>query len=547
MALVYRITTNLYTLLNSNYWKYSVMVTRLKSTKHSVEKPETKDNYSSEMEDNFSKVHKFRQSQAHKSVLLQLKEFKQIGQCQQFLESFGKLESIFHYTTKLENPNMILAEYCTINSVRNLLRQATYKNITEYIPIPTKILQYHEIDLSNVNNNITFQKYSHHYPTWVSTRITLLRPKYISDQMLSLYNTLKLTDIDIRLRYYTVNQLNFALCKLFPTISVLPFGSSVSGFGEMGCDLDLVCTFSHDSKIQKDHDSKLIFSSKPFCLVERFDQREFLRQLSVLLDKFIPGVSNVQCVLQARVPIVKFRFGPTSMQCDLSTNNLSGFYMSQMFYNLANIDYRIRPLIFTIRKWARSHGVTSNIPGSKITNFSLTLLIVHYLQHIKMVPPLRKILLSSGMPIWNHNTKNVMKMEKLLYGFFEYYATFDFHMHAICVLDGYVKQKPDVTPLYIHNPLDTTLNVSRNITIYELKIFIEAVLDAIKIWNNSKVVHILDLVDEPCSKDAKKEHYEIRMRKLDENKPEILEKILKDDAAEAIKLDQTDKMQEIIK
>ncbi|XP_076381184.1 mitochondrial poly(A) polymerase isoform X2 [Megalopta genalis] len=510
MALVYRITTNLYTLLNSNYWKYSVMVTRLKSRKHSFRKPETKDNHSSEMEKNFSEIHKFRRSQARRSVLLQLKEFKQIGQCQQFLESFGKLESIFHYTTKLENPNMILAEYCTTDSVNNILRQATYKDITEYIAIPTKILQYHEIDLSNVNNNITFQKYSHHYPTWASTRANLLHPKHISDQMLLLYDTLKLTDIDIRLRYYTVNQLNFVLCKLFPTISVLPFGSSVSGFGEMGCDLDLVCTFSHNSKIRKDHDSKLIFSSKPFCLVERFDQREFLKQLSVLLDKFIPGVSNVQCVLQARVPIVKFRFGPTSMQCDLSTNNLSGFYMSQMFYTLANIDCRIRPLIFTIRKWARSHGVTSNIPGSKITNFSLMLLIVHYLQHINMVPPLRKILLSSQMSIWNCNTKNVKKMEKLLYGFFEYYATFDFHMHAICVLDGYVKQKPDATPLYIHNPLD-------------------------------------NLIDEPSSKDAKKEHHEIRMRKLDENKPEILEKILKDDAAEAIKLDQTDKMQEIIK
>lgn len=41
-------------------------------------------------------------------------------------------------------------------------------------------------------------------------------------------------------------------------------------------------------------------------------------------------------------------------------------------------------------------------------------------------------------------------------------------MQAICIKDGRIKSKIDLSPLYIHNPFDTTLNVSKNVTSSEL-------------------------------------------------------------------------------
>lgn len=59
--------------------------------------------------------------------------------------------------------------------------------------------------------------------------------------MISLYDMLKITDLDIRLRFFTAEQISYYLSRLFYNISVIPFGSSVNGFGQIGCDLDLLC------------------------------------------------------------------------------------------------------------------------------------------------------------------------------------------------------------------------------------------------------------------------------------------------------------------
>lgn len=62
----------------------------------------------------------------------------------------------------------------------------------------------------------------------------------ISDQITTLYNYTKLNDVGTRLRFLTGIQIETCLSGMFPNATVYPFGSSVNGFGKMGCDLDLV-------------------------------------------------------------------------------------------------------------------------------------------------------------------------------------------------------------------------------------------------------------------------------------------------------------------
>lgn len=63
----------------------------------------------------------------------------------------------------------------------------------------------------------------------------------MSNQMIFLYDTLRITELNIRLRFYTATQISYYLSQLFINLSVVPFGSSVNGFGQIGCDLDLLC------------------------------------------------------------------------------------------------------------------------------------------------------------------------------------------------------------------------------------------------------------------------------------------------------------------
>lgn len=70
--------------------------------------------------------------------------------------------------------------------------------------------------------------------------------------------------------------------------------------------------------------------------------------------------------------------------------------MSEMLYTYGELDSRVRPLVCTIRKWAQVQQITRDNPGHWITNFSLTLLVIFYLQIKNILPPLNKIISYTG-------------------------------------------------------------------------------------------------------------------------------------------------------
>lgn len=54
--------------------------------------------------------------------------------------------------------------------------------------------------------------------------------------------------------------------------------------------------------------------------------------------------------------------------------------MSELLYLYGEFDSRVRPLVFTILKWAKHNGLTHESPGRWVTNFSLILMVVFFLQ-----------------------------------------------------------------------------------------------------------------------------------------------------------------------
>lgn len=87
-------------------------------------------------------------------------------------------------------------------------------------------------------------------------------------------------------------------------------------------------------------------------------------------------------------------------------------------------------------------------------------------------------------------------MHNLLFDFFEYYSIFDFKTQAICIRNGRYIPKNDFSPLYIHNPFNSTLNVSKNVTSCELTRLVDCFQKAFNtILNSAEKDVILKLIN----------------------------------------------------
>lgn len=178
--------------------------------------------------------------------------------------------------------------------------------------------------------------------------------------------------------------------------------------------------------------------------------------------------------------------------------------MSELFYSFGQIDVRIRELIFTIRKWAQIVGLTNPSPGRWITNFSLSSLVIFFLQQLEnpLLPPIKNfkhLTLNDSRTKEKLNniefvTKNNIRLDELLLQFFEFYSSFDFLSKAMSMNDGKAVNKPDHSAMYIINPFDKTHNVSKNVSFEECERFRMEVRNAAWILE-SELEHNINLIN----------------------------------------------------
>uniref|UniRef100_A0A671RUC3 Poly(A) RNA polymerase, mitochondrial-like n=1 Tax=Sinocyclocheilus anshuiensis TaxID=1608454 RepID=A0A671RUC3_9TELE len=225
---------------------------------------------------------------------------------------------------------------------------------------------------------------------------------------------------------------------------------------------------------------------------ERAVTQSILSVIGKCVDQFGPGCVGVQNILQARCPLVRFAHQPSGFQCDLTANNRVAMKSSELLFLYGQLDPRVRHLVFSVRCWARAHSITSSIPGAWITNFSLTVMVVFFLQQRNppILPTLDQLkelagihsctftamLLCSFLSIVLYCHTNAKDsnytFEKLLQEFFEFYGNFPFNKASINIRKGKEQTKPETTALYIQNPFETTLNISKNVNATQLERFV---------------------------------------------------------------------------
>ncbi|GAB6019140.1 hypothetical protein CHUAL_000759 [Chamberlinius hualienensis] len=382
----------------------------------------------------FEKLLRDKRRQASKTVLIHIYSKFVVLKLYNYCQKYGKIAKAFHYNLDSDK-DFILMEFENESSVYHLLSEARHFDNQNVIPVQSKCLWYQETHHGK-DILIPAEVESTAVVPESEIIVSLQQASTVGEQMIKLHKHLKLSDMGQQLRFFVCHQLESAFSGLFSNCTILPFGSTVNGFGKFNCDLDMVLTLRNEIKAEdmvSEGPSRLFFHTKRSLSNGRAQSQRHLETLSDMISSFLPGCSNVQRILQARVPIIKFVHDLVNTECDLSMINLTGVYMSELLYLYAEFDKRLQPLVFTILKWARQNGLTHESPGKWITNFSLILMVIFFFQTRQ-----RPILPSIG------------SLQKLA-------GSSDKR-----ITDGIAK--PDYSPLYIENPLEISLNVGKNVS-----------------------------------------------------------------------------------
>ncbi|XP_039958543.1 poly(A) RNA polymerase, mitochondrial [Bactrocera neohumeralis] len=448
----------------------------------------------------YSEMMQQRQQQATRSIVVQVQSENSFPELYNYCASFGEILSAHHYRIQQEEEqHYILLEFGNAQEASAAITASAYNDELSSVPAHSPFLWFRatsgkralkaaaksiKATLAGVNGTTMLDSNA-------LTELLCAAPN-LDQQILYLHQHTQLNDLGVRLRFLAALQVQQAVSGMFPNANAQPFGSSVNGFGRMGCDLDLILRFDREvvgatTAQQRNQESRLVFHTKENLTNGRSQTQRQMESIGDMLHLFLPGVCHVRRILQARVPIIKYHHEHLNLEVDLSMSNLTGFYMSELLYMFGELDERVRPLTFSIRRWAQACGLTNPSPGRWITNFSLTCLVIYFLQQLKhpILPTINSMMKSAtsddirltedgincsfsrDFERIGFRCRNTSQLSELLLQFFEFYSQFDFHNRAISLNEGRAIAKPDHSALYIVNPLEQVLNVSKNVSLEE--------------------------------------------------------------------------------
>ncbi|QRV78148.1 PAP associated domain containing 4 [Ceratobasidium sp. AG-Ba] len=158
---------------------------------------------------------------------------------------------------------------------------------------------------------------------------------------------------------------------------VMQFGSTGYGVDTDSSDLDLMIC---------DHERPTGFSPNLGNLARMF----LARGIGKILRK--AGFLDILAIPTASVPIVKCRDRYTNIKIDINCNELLGLRNTELLAHYCNLYHPLRPMIFFLKRWARSYGL--NDPGAQtgppgFSSYCLALMTVAYLQTRNILPSLQ--------------------------------------------------------------------------------------------------------------------------------------------------------------
>lgn len=229
-----------------------------------------------------------RRDQACRSMLVQVKSLDSQDDLQSYCAQFGDILSMHHYQNDKKH-NYILIEFKDIVSINEIISSASFGDKVSIAPVKSSVFWFRKtlqfatlrhkknnqkkIMLSTENGCTcpTEKEIANFLQNAKSVTLLILYCLYyncmlalfeidilhlqISGQIIDLYEAVKLNDLEIRLKFHTAYHLEQYFSRLFQNMKVLPFGSSVNGFGTKRCDLDLVLILDNVEEVNIIFDS----------------------------------------------------------------------------------------------------------------------------------------------------------------------------------------------------------------------------------------------------------------------------------------------------
>lgn len=408
-----------------------------------------------------------------------------------YLSRHGPINKCFFYESY---GTYAVVEFANKESITSLYEGTVIPSINHesMVPFKSRLLSLRNSGPADVSDGRSSLQYQPQTTIPINELIQRLsKEESIDQQMLSLTGMYQLTEENICLRFLVCSLLQDIAAAYFPECRIRPFGSSVNGFGKLGCDLDMFLDLDGISGRNMKLKSGLSLEYQlKRANSERAVTQSILSVIGECVDQFGPGCVGVHKILNARCPLVRFAHQPSGFQCDLTANNRVAMKSSELLYLYGGLDPRVRPLVFNVRCWARAHSITSSIPGAWISNFSLTVLVLFFLQ--RRTPPIlptleqlralagpadRSVIEGNDCTFVSDIRKvqlqnNTDSLEKLLQEFFEFYGRFAFGKMSIDIRKGKEQNKPEASALHIQNPFEPTLNVSKNVNATQLGRFV---------------------------------------------------------------------------
>ncbi|GFS71762.1 speckle targeted PIP5K1A-regulated poly(A) polymerase [Nephila pilipes] len=316
----------------------------------------------------------------------------------------------------------------------------------------------------------------------------------------------KLTEADISLRQSIHQSVEEIFKKHFPKCSVYCTGSTVSGLGLKGCDVDLSLQFPSDGNnqcgfskgIQED-------STSEFLILPHKKKLHFLQ--NILNDSGISGTSKA---IAGRCPIVHFSY--QNVTCDLAIDNKLALHSTNLMLLCNMLDNRVAPLHQFLTYWAKSHKLIGG--PFKFKTYAIFLLLLYFLQtrHPPVLPSVENIFektdFNKNLDNWSYdickylenfeNSKNSQSIDELLRDFFFFYAAFDFS-NVICPMTSQIKKakellskndscdyKFQINSISIQDPIDPDWNVTSQVCLKYCDYFLRYLLLAFKAFNNDQ-------------------------------------------------------------
>ncbi|ORY86515.1 hypothetical protein LY90DRAFT_498742 [Neocallimastix californiae] len=227
----------------------------------------------------------------------------------------------------------------------------------------------------------------------------------------------------------------------YPTLGIKAhlFGSSVNELGTYNSDVD-ICLTTRD---------RIDCELRDMEVIKR-----------ILEDN---GITQVRTTPNAKVPICNFVDPETNLSCDINVNNTIALYNTKMIQTYALIDERVKPLIMTIKYFAKQRMLNDAKTGT-LSSYCWVNLVINFLQMRR--PPILPCLhaMSRDIPeeeriiidgidctfysdldkLKGFGKDNKETLYELIYGFFKTFASdFDYITDVVSVRSGCYKKKSD--------------------------------------------------------------------------------------------------------